>query len=327
MRTHRRWLLRGVTVVFIGVASYFIAVRVRANWDEIARFQFTVQPIWLGCSLVILCLAFLWFAFGWEQILRRMRYRFSLLAVLHIWYKAQLGKYVPGFLWHVVGRAHWGRAIGLPWPVAVSSTVLEAILMIIGAAVVSSTVLPVYIQISWFGDITRYVFLLPIALIFFLHPAVLNRGLRLVHPSAEGLDLCYSDILYLLAVYVMRWVLAGTAFILLVQAVYPLPLGEWPFLAASFALAWAVGFITVFAPGGIGVREVVLVALLETVMPTATAVIVALLSRLWWIAAELTMFTASMALTFAFGRREQPHLREADHRQESQSRNLPFPIK
>jgi len=302
--SYKRLLRRGATVIVCTVVFYFIAIRIRANWDEITSHHFAVQPIWLISSLSTLCLAFFWFSCGWEQILRRMGYRFRLLAVLHIWYKAQLCKYVPGFLLPVVGRAHWGRTMGLPWPVAVSSTVLEAIFMLLGATIVFLTVLPLHAQLSRLGDMRIYFLLLPLGLIFFLHPPVLKWGLRLAHSESRDVNLRYSDILYLLAGYVMRWILAGTAFILLVQAVHPLSMGDWPFLAASFTLAWAVGFITVFAPGGIGVREVVLVALLETVMPTAIAVILALLSRLWWIAAELTMFAASVAVTFVSGRRK-----------------------
>ena len=98
----------------------------------------------------------------------------------------------------------------------------------------------------------------------------------------------------------MRWILVGTAFVMLVQAIDPVPMLQLPFVAASFALAWTVGFLALFAPAGIGVREVALIALLENVMPTGTAVIVAVLSRLWWILAELSMFAVTAALTFAF---------------------------
>jgi hypothetical protein len=47
----------------------------------------------------------------------------------------------------------------------------------------------------------------------------------------------------------------------------------------AYALAWAVGFLIIFFPGGIGPREVALIAVLAPVMPSASALVVALVSR------------------------------------------------
>jgi uncharacterized membrane protein YbhN (UPF0104 family) len=54
-------------------------------------------------------------------------------------------------------------------------------------------------------------------------------------------------------------------------------------LALSFggyALAWAVGFLVIFFPSGIGPREAALIAVLAPVMPAASALVVALASRM-----------------------------------------------
>jgi glycosyltransferase 2 family protein len=54
-------------------------------------------------------------------------------------------------------------------------------------------------------------------------------------------------------------------------------------LALSFggyALAWSVGFLIIFFPGGIGPREAALIAVLSPVMPSASALVVALASRI-----------------------------------------------
>jgi uncharacterized membrane protein YbhN (UPF0104 family) len=48
----------------------------------------------------------------------------------------------------------------------------------------------------------------------------------------------------------------------------------------AFALSWVAGFLFVLAPAGAGVREVVMTALLSTAMSPASALTVALLSRL-----------------------------------------------
>jgi uncharacterized membrane protein YbhN (UPF0104 family) len=47
----------------------------------------------------------------------------------------------------------------------------------------------------------------------------------------------------------------------------------------GYALAWSVGFIIIVFPGGIGPRELALIAVLAPVMPSASALVVALASR------------------------------------------------
>jgi uncharacterized membrane protein YbhN (UPF0104 family) len=72
-----------------------------------------------------------------------------------------------------------------------------------------------------------------------------------------------------------------------------------PFVMGAFTLSWAVGLLVVFAPGGIGVREAMLVVLMEQVMPTGAAVALATLGRVWWILGELfLLFFSTTALSF-----------------------------
>jgi hypothetical protein len=68
-----------------------------------------------------------------------------------------------------------------------------------------------------------------------------------------------------------------------------------PAFAGIFAGAWVLGFLSFLAPGGLGVREGILVYLLGFHLPSHVAIVVTLLSRLWVTAAEL------MGTALAFG--------------------------
>ena len=70
----------------------------------------------------------------------------------------------------------------------------------------------------------------------------------------------------------------------------------------GYALAWAVGFLIVFFPGGIGPREVALIAVLAPVMPSASALVVALASRVVMTVGDLVWAGAGLA----FGRANRP---------------------
>jgi uncharacterized membrane protein YbhN (UPF0104 family) len=64
----------------------------------------------------------------------------------------------------------------------------------------------------------------------------------------------------------------------------------------GYALAWAVGFLVIFFPGGIGPREVALIAVLAPVMPSGSALVVALASRVVMTVGDLAWAGAGLAI-------------------------------
>jgi uncharacterized membrane protein YbhN (UPF0104 family) len=57
----------------------------------------------------------------------------------------------------------------------------------------------------------------------------------------------------------------------------------------TFGLSWAVGYLAIFAPGGIGVRESIIVALLAPLLNPTTALLYASTHRILWIGVEILL--------------------------------------
>ena len=60
-----------------------------------------------------------------------------------------------------------------------------------------------------------------------------------------------------------------------------------PLAIGTYVLAWIIGFLAFFTPGGLGVRETVLVLMLNLYLPVYISAVLAILSRVWWIIGEL----------------------------------------
>jgi len=73
-------------------------------------------------------------------------------------------------------------------------------------------------------------------------------------------------------------------------------LADLPAVAASFVASWVVGFLSLLTPSGLGVREAVQAGLLSLVVPWPVAVALAILSRIWLIAGEVTGAGLGLAL-------------------------------
>ena len=90
-----------------------------------------------------------------------------------------------------------------------------------------------------------------------------------------------SLIVTLYIYYVVFWVLFGFLFVCFVYAIYPVTYKSWIQVSSALALAFFSGFVIIFSPGGIGVREATLYLLLIAVFPHPVCVLISVGSRLW----------------------------------------------
>jgi glycosyltransferase 2 family protein len=98
-----------------------------------------------------------------------------------------------------------------------------------------------------------------------------------------------------LLAFAVGWGLHGLSLGLTLRAVSDVPLRpeDWPMWTAAVALATVVGFLAVFAPGGLGVREGLLIAALS-VQPhigNQEAITAAVFLRIVWFTAEILAAT------------------------------------
>jgi uncharacterized membrane protein YbhN (UPF0104 family) len=88
---------------------------------------------------------------------------------------------------------------------------------------------------------------------------------------------------------ILAWVVGGVGFYLFVTSLFPVPANHVLFLTASLAISSTLGLMAVFAPGGLGIREGVLVYLLSVLMPGPVAVVVSVLTRIWMTVIEMVL--------------------------------------
>jgi hypothetical protein len=81
-----------------------------------------------------------------------------------------------------------------------------------------------------------------------------------------------------------HWLLYGLMSFALVAALFPaLPVGQVPVVAGLFAAAWLGGYLAVFIPQGLVVRELLITGFLTGILglPAPVAAAAAVLSRAW----------------------------------------------
>jgi uncharacterized membrane protein YbhN (UPF0104 family) len=219
----------------------------------------------LALALAVSALAMAAYGAVWSLTLRALGSE-PPRGLLVCFFAGQLGKYLPGGAWQYVGRAALARRLGVPFQSAAVSLLGEAVCSLIAAALVASFLLTddgglAYSLVVLAAGGTTLFWASRLALV---RRFVADR--RSLGAAAGS--------------YLAVFVAFGLAFWLTADALYDVAASDLPWYIGAYAAAWAAGFVVVFAPGGLGVREAVLVALLRGRLGESEAIVLAAASRI-----------------------------------------------
>lgn len=285
-------------VVLAAVARHVVKV-----WGEIPPGQYGLAAhpwAYVGSTatyLLGLC------CFGWfyGRILDRAGMRIPYPVALRAYLISHLGKYVPGKAFVVILRAGLSRPGAATPASAAFATLYETLLMmaagglLAAAGFAASDVEPYYVVLA-FG--------LGVAFLVVVTPSVFPRVALLAKTPFRGVGpeaiprVSSRLVLEGLLSSCVGWVLLGASLGWIIEGVGSRELGpgEWPVVVASVAFATASGFVVAVMPGGLGVREGVLMLTLTPTLGAPLATLSALLLRLTWVIGEVLVAAALFPL-------------------------------
>ncbi|HUR14177.1 MAG TPA: lysylphosphatidylglycerol synthase domain-containing protein [Mycobacteriales bacterium] len=276
------------TVLAVAGLAFVIATILndRSAYGDVLR-----QARWgwavLGVALALLGMSAL--GLVWHSVLAALGAPTKRTDVF-AWYQVgNLGKYVPGGVFQVLGRAELATRGGVPRSIAYNSVALSMGATYLCGALLAALLLPFALTEHLSLGRVWWVFLvIPVGLTA-LHPRVLHTLFLVAEKAFGGSDQrqvpTARTSLLLVARHAPGWLLNGLACYAVALALTR----DAPFLTIMFAAiaSWVAGFLVVVVPGGIGVREAVFVAVVQTTMPGGTAATIALASRLAFVSGDL----------------------------------------
>lgn len=301
MKRAGRWLWRAVQLVVLALLGWALWHRLapelaRVRPEDLTRWRPAPGPLLLSFALLLGVYGLT--AFLWRRILRDISGRqANARATVKVFFLAGLGRYVPGKVWAVAGMAFLAGREGLPPLGATAAAALGQITFLTTGLLFLALVLPGYGGLGA-GILAALAGLAAlVAAVVFLSAS--GPGARLRHwvghhvgeRAARAFEIFdrirpRTAILWGLG-YLGAWALLGAAFTVFCAAFLPVRANALRVLAGSVAASYLAGYLVLVAPAGIGVREGVMTALLSTIMPAPAAVVVAVVSRVWFTAAEV----------------------------------------
>lgn len=276
----------------VTVAVVYTAIKAEKQLRE-SEFGFLqVNGLWwIGAIAVYVVTMFLSCLF-WYRVLIALGQQPRLGQTMLAFFASQLGKYVPGKAMVVVIRTDLIRGEHVRTAPAAVSVFVETLTWIFVGSAIASLLLIFQFQDQIVLQITAAVLTVVAGVLTW--PAVFRR-IAIKLGAARGLNaatlfrgLNLSTMVYGWGVMALAWCFNGLSLWMVLRGLPGTDVGvsDFPLTLACVSLATVAGFVSLI-PGGIGVRELVMIPLLGARFDPVTAVVAAVVIRLVWLAAEV----------------------------------------
>ena len=246
--------------------------------EKLSYFWYIIIPL-----ILINLLSLLIGIYGWHLILKG--YIERPLAYTHSYYffaKTEIAKYLPGNIFHLVGRQALASEYKITQGQMAKTSVLHAFSLLV-ATLISATLFSLFVE-----AIPLY---LKVGLI--LASIISLAVLLLVHTRFSLASKLWINVLFIISITLQGILLAWIV-------LYQLENISWQLfcqVSGIYIISWLVGFVTPGASGGLGVREGTFVAIasfLQLNIASDIIIFSVLLVRLINILVDILMYISTL---------------------------------
>lgn len=283
----------------------FLLWNIFTSWQTISSFSWRFKPQDAFLLLAVLVPIYLINAYAWHLVTRAIGGKVSFAKNLKVWMLSNLGRFLPGGFWQYAGRVHLLSKEGPSKTVAAAAVFVEGFFNLSVGALLALFFLT-SLQLSVEGEGLRWILLifvfLPLAFAVLSSERVATTLVHFLQKFTgrgnvlKTVRLPFRWVPFLGAAFFFQYFFAGTALFLLTRGAVDISFSLLPVFIGIFAASWLLGYITLFAPGGLGVQEASIAILLSPYIPFPVASILAVLFRILLLVSEV------LVLLFVFWR-------------------------
>lgn len=292
----RRIAARLATLVVVGLVLWYAARQLRDQWSDVQARASGLRPEWaivVGSMLLVLA-TYALLIHAWRSLVAAWGSRLAFWPAARIWAVSNLGRYLPGKLWSIAAMGLLSQRAGVS-PTAATGAALAgtlvnlaagfAVLLVAGSRGLAA-ITRGHAAIGLWVAGTVAVGLL--ALPYVLTP-LLRFAARLLRRPTTLPDAPTRTLWLVVLSNVAAWVGYGVAFRLLALALDLGSTGNWLDYLAVFTGSYLAGYLALFVPGGLAVREAAMVEALTRLglASPVDAWLLAFASRLWLTVVEI----------------------------------------
>lgn len=274
-----------IKTILLLTVVWFVGRAIYPVFHKVDFSGMHIRWAWFVCSIFLLLCSILAGSYLYVCLYKKLGTRLSMSQAFTLLTLPPLGKYLPGKIMALAGHAAIAKSFGISF--ITSST---AILLITGLGLVSIATLGLTLLLPNISQLVRGIaglaaigILMPVMIIS-LHPRFYWRTINFLlstfkkPPIAASFDLRTTFLVFLIILVQHGFFISSLSAVSL--AVTEVPLSAFSPLAGALCLSAMAGFLALFAPAGIGVREGVLLIILTPMVGAGDAGIVAVFTRI-----------------------------------------------
>lgn len=289
----------GVTLVSLYyIYKLFISLDIDTSSLDIPQvLRNNILPLLLGYSLFTLLRVFSWkLTFDFT---RQNKSSFHSVAYVH--FRSNIAKYIPGNVMHFVGRNILGKQLGWNHGAIVLASLADTLLLLCSAILLACALLfqittKYLTEFATSSNLLLFLFLVLFLVLLFpivkrsKNAASLLTAMRSFTPR-QILFYSIKVILVNSTAFCLLGIMLGYILTTVVGvAVHP---NDLFFIVGAYTLSWMIGFLTPGSPGGLGVREAIILLLLSPIFGENSVLLGAMLHRIVSIAGDCFFFLLS----------------------------------
>jgi hypothetical protein len=279
--------------VSFGFLIYFLATQ------DILFIPEIHSSIIFYSSVLFLISGFIFESFSWYYILKTYGVNLTFKTTIISSGSAILGKYIPGKIWTVVGRAKIVADQTDKSLSDISFISFESQIIFLWTGLVLSLIGSIFVNIG-----ISYLIVVALVLVLFSTIIFSNKYKSITEKLLKSIfkkeyeipriSLNKSSVIFL---NFIPWIIWAVGFFLIASSITAVSL---PYsVSYSFIIASTFGIIAIFSPGGLGVREGIMAGYLTLCgLDLSSATTISVFSRLWFIAGEIFIFLLGMCMHY-----------------------------
>lgn len=296
-------LLRPLSWIVIALILYFFASALHRNLDSIRDVSIDISFLTVA-GILLMTLAVVVSGILWARIVdslepdKRVPYRDGVRIHAASW----ILKYIPGQVGSLINKLAWGHKNGFSKRVISASFIYENTLTVFASIIIGTPAIILFRDQLGEGVTVLAPLLILIPLLVVLNRSafywLLSKTFRLLRrkPFSKDQLLSGGQLIKHQMEYLVPRILNAVGFAFIVPSVVSVEPYMLVGLGATFVLASVIGLLAFFIPGGIGVREAVIVFFASAYVPVEQAILLSLVARVYSTVADVGVGLVYLAL-------------------------------
>jgi hypothetical protein len=205
-------------------------------------------------------------------------------------------KYLPGRIWTYTAQLLWLSKKGISKTlfmyislICILSSIIVSLFLGMIYLVLYNNILGLSLSMVCFAAVILADMIFIFYNTFFMNMAVKVIN-KLFKKNIRSFKVARGILIYVQFMYLMNWFLTAFATYMLARGIgLEVSTSSLFALLASLSASWAIGYIAVFTPGGLGVRESIMFLMLNNIVSAKTSLILPIASRILSLISELVL--------------------------------------